>query len=108
MKTKHAPVPVIILLVLALLTGGYFGIQELFCHNDGLDDESGTELPIVQVFVGRNFCHREIVYRPNHYWEFFYAQLPGCFQPVRAKWQLYIARRISSPRHGVPDSCLLY
>ena len=42
MKTKHAPVPVIILLVLALLTGGYFGIQELTAEKDNGLSASGT------------------------------------------------------------------
>ncbi|MBN2256999.1 MAG: efflux RND transporter periplasmic adaptor subunit [Anaerolineaceae bacterium] len=42
MKTKHPPVPIIILLVLALLTGGYFGIKALTADKENGLFASGT------------------------------------------------------------------
>ena len=42
MKHKRPPVPMIILLVLALLTGGYFGIKALIAEKDTGLTASGT------------------------------------------------------------------
>jgi HlyD family secretion protein len=42
MKTKRAPVPIIILLVLALLVGGYYGIKALTAEKDTSLSASGT------------------------------------------------------------------
>jgi HlyD family secretion protein len=42
MKTKHPPIPVIIILVLAVLTAGYFGVRALLANGDGALTASGT------------------------------------------------------------------
>ena len=42
MQHKRAPVPVIVVLLLVLLVGGYYGLQALFDEKDGELQASGT------------------------------------------------------------------
>ena len=42
MRPKRPPVPVIIIVLLALLVGGYYGLQSLFSENNVELQASGT------------------------------------------------------------------
>jgi multidrug resistance efflux pump len=42
MSHKRPPIPVIVILVLAIITGGYFGVRALLVKNDGALAASGT------------------------------------------------------------------
>ncbi|MBN1303981.1 MAG: efflux RND transporter periplasmic adaptor subunit [Anaerolineales bacterium] len=59
MQHKRPPVPVIVVLLLAVLVGGYFGLQALFSENNGGLQASGT-IEAVDIIVSPEMAGRVV------------------------------------------------